>query len=53
MTYFIKKDVLINDSIDLFHFLIDLPMMTALLEIIDPFWELCYGNPILLLDVYN
>lgn len=40
MNYFIIKDG-INESIDLFHFLLDLPVLSALLELLDKEWEYC------------
>lgn len=52
MSYFITKDAIIQDSIDLFHFLLDLPLMTSLLELIDKYWDYCQGNILAIFDVF-
>ena len=49
MNYFIIKDG-INESIDLFHFLLDLPVLSSLLELLDKEWEYCQGN---ILNIFN
>ena len=51
MSYFITKDAIIHDSIDLFHFLLDLPLMSALIEFMDKYWDFCHGNIVSIFDV--
>ena len=53
MSYFITKDAVIHDSIDLFHFLLDLPLMSALIEFMDKYWDFCHGNIVSIFDVYQ
>lgn len=51
MNYFITKEQIFPHCTDLFHFILDLPLMAALLEYMDKYWDYCNGQVIALFDV--
>ena len=53
MGYFITNDINYKNSTDLFHFILDLPLMAALLEYMDKFWDHCNGDLVSIFDVKN